>query len=99
MIVPMEKITLLVSEKDRERALSALRKQGGVHIQHLKKPVSVDINTLETQAHQVQEALAIIEAGKERETICGVREDVHECVKEIIFLQRDKEKNSLESKE
>ena len=37
MIVPMKKLTLLVSARDRRSALDDLRKLGVLHVQHIKR--------------------------------------------------------------
>jgi V/A-type H+-transporting ATPase subunit I len=60
MIVKMEKITLLLSAKQRKEALAKLRKLGVLHIHHIKKPQSEDIHSLETEAIRLQSALHII---------------------------------------
>ena len=60
MIVPMKKVTLLTSQKDREKTLIQLRKLGVLHIQDVKPPVSEDIQSLETKLDNVDRALQII---------------------------------------
>lgn len=60
MIVKMKKITLLLSAKQRKKALEELRKLSVLHIHHVKKPQSEDIDSLETEAINLQRALRII---------------------------------------
>ena len=60
MIVKMKKVTLLLSAKDKEKDLIDLRKQGVLHIHHIKNPVSEDIQFLENEIDNVHRALRIV---------------------------------------
>lgn len=60
MIVKMKKVTLLLSARDKEKALVDLRKLGVLHIHHIKNPVSEDIQFLENEIDNVNRALRII---------------------------------------
>jgi len=47
MIVRMKKITILVSEKDREKFVSRLRKEGLLHVKHVQSPAHHEITFIE----------------------------------------------------
>ncbi len=60
MIVKMQKITLVVSEREREAALDKLRKLGVLHIQGIKEqPSGEDFQVLETEKDNIEKALQI----------------------------------------
>ena len=59
MIVKMEKITLLVTNRSQEDALKRLRKLGVVHINFTEEPISEDINSLVTKINNLDKALSI----------------------------------------
>jgi V/A-type H+-transporting ATPase subunit I len=81
MIVKMQKITLLVSEKYHEPALKVLRKLGVVHVNYIHKPFSEDIQSLETEVEKVENALRLIsfdnQESPEKRGIASAVEDVN----------------------
>lgn len=60
MIVPMQKVTLFVSARDKERALQRLRKLGVLHIHQTHPPVADDLSALERKLGQVEKCLGIL---------------------------------------
>jgi len=72
MIERMDKVTLLVSEKDRERFVSGLRRAGVLHIKRIKEPVSHDIKFVEDRIARIERMIGSLEPySGEREGIGG----------------------------
>ena len=89
MIVKMKKITLLVSAKHRDSALTQLRKAGVLHIHDIKIPVSEDIQSLETGLENVEKSLQII--GEENEGKAKLDIDQAESyIEQIISLNQER---------
>ncbi len=57
MIVPMKKVTLLVSRQEKDAALTALRKMGVVHINIPRNLISDDITRLEEKLNRGGKAM------------------------------------------
>ena len=60
MIVPMKKLTLLVSARDRREALSELRSLGVLHVQNIKSPSSDEIYDLQNQLADIERVNVIL---------------------------------------
>jgi len=60
MIVPMQKVTLLVSRQDRDSALKTLRKMGVVHINIPRSVISEDISRLEEKLNRAEKAFRLV---------------------------------------
>jgi V/A-type H+-transporting ATPase subunit I len=60
MLVKMKKLTLLVSEAEREKLLLKLRRLGTVHVQNLTKPQGLHIRPLEDTISHVKKAISIL---------------------------------------
>jgi V/A-type H+-transporting ATPase subunit I len=60
MIVPMKKVTVLVSEQDHDQALRKLRELGVMHVDYVKPPVGEDILYLEEELNSAEKALAVL---------------------------------------
>ncbi|MFH1846086.1 MAG: hypothetical protein ABH869_00835 [Candidatus Omnitrophota bacterium] len=60
MIEKMKKITLLVSENERDKFLSCLRKAGLVHIKHVNPPVHHEINFAEDRITKIEHLVSIL---------------------------------------
>jgi len=60
MIVPMQKVTLLVSRRDRDTALKTLRKMGVVHINIPQSVISEDISRIEEKLNRAEKAIRLI---------------------------------------
>ncbi len=54
MIERMKKITLLVSERDRQGFVSRLRKAGAVHVKHVKRPSAHQITFVEDRIAKIE---------------------------------------------
>jgi V/A-type H+/Na+-transporting ATPase subunit I len=61
MIVPMKKLTLLVSARDRREALSELRSLGVLHVQNIKSPSSDEIYDLQNQLADIERVNVILD--------------------------------------
>ncbi len=59
MIVPMQKITLLVSAEDRDEALNRLRQLGLVHIQAVRAPAAEEVHSLQSELAGVDRAMEL----------------------------------------
>ncbi|MBN2483210.1 MAG: hypothetical protein JXD21_03265 [Candidatus Omnitrophica bacterium] len=94
----MKKITLLVSNLEREQTLSSLRRMGIVHIQHVQAPSGADISQLEEKLENIDRAqTALIPFKKENSQERNLEKGKEDWfIKEVLALQ--KEQQSLESK-
>ena len=94
MIVKMKKLTLLVSEKDREDLLVRLRKLGIVHIKNVSKSASGELASAEAACAQVKNAISILSdhaVHSEAEKVsCGYSEAL-QCAGEVALLARDRD--------
>ncbi len=61
MIVPMKKLTLLVSARERRSALDDLRELGVLHVHHIKSPSSDEIYDLQSQLADMEKVNAILD--------------------------------------
>ncbi|MCQ9207059.1 MAG: hypothetical protein NG740_04180 [Omnitrophica bacterium] len=61
MIVKMKKLTLLVSEKERENFLKSLRALGVIHVKNIKKPSADELSIVENTVTTVKNAISILE--------------------------------------
>jgi len=91
MIVKMQKVTLLVLERETEQALEKLRKLGVLHIKHINQPSSKEISILEQNLSDINEALSTIERAKPQKCNFDYTHAVL-YAKEIITLKNDKQK-------
>ncbi len=68
MIVRMKKLTLLVSQKEREKFLAGLRKAGVLHIKNVKAPESHEITFVEDKISNLEKMIHVLEpyAGESR---------------------------------
>lgn len=88
MIVPMKKITLMLSAAAPEKALKRLRKLGVIHIEPVQPPESEDLDALENHLSRYDRVLSILEslpAGKS-----ASRSDAEETVASVLKLQARK---------
>ena len=85
MIVAMQKITLLVTEKSLTQSLHKLRSLGLVHIRHLQQPSAEGIVSLEHRLRRVEKVLDIIgNVRTERRML--KEEEISQSIKEILSL-------------
>lgn len=90
MIVKMKKITVLISDRDRDEALRQLRDLGVVHIESVKNPASDEISAIETQLAHTEKALQLVGNPPPDTESAGVT-DATRIVSTIIELSRKKE--------
>ena len=60
MIVPMKKMTLLISTQSKQQALNKCRELGVLHIQHIQPPQGEEIDLLIHQCEEAEKALTFI---------------------------------------
>ncbi|RKY42139.1 MAG: hypothetical protein DRP85_03760 [Candidatus Makaraimicrobium thalassicum] len=77
MIERMKKITVLVSENEREKFLPWLKRAGVLHIRHVKTPVHHEINFLEDRISKIERMLSILSPYAEKRGE-EMRESSHE---------------------
>ncbi|MGB3975259.1 MAG: hypothetical protein WBM02_12365 [bacterium] len=63
MIVPMKKMTLVISARDHDAALYKLRDLGVVHISNVKAPESEELPKIEKKLAKVDRALLAVKGG------------------------------------
>lgn len=94
MIVPMKKVTLLMSAREQSSTLKQLRKMGVLHIKHIQPPESNDVDSIKSQIAATGKALRILktrEPGKQRKLKTGITELVSQVI--------DLDKNLVETAE
>ena len=92
MIVPMQKVTLFISDRHQEEALQELRKLGVLHVQHVKAPVSEDISQLEMALSDVEKSQLILSnilPGEERQKDLGL--SAEKAVSEVLSYAAEKQ--------
>ncbi|MBU1367688.1 MAG: hypothetical protein KJ711_07740, partial [Candidatus Omnitrophica bacterium] len=102
MIVKMQKVTILVSDKHSDDALRKLREFGVVHIEHIQEPHAHGISHLEKEIENVESALFTIGGlGLEQKSLSekSGEADVNLRVRETISLMRDKQSQLLRAEE
>ncbi len=62
MIVRMKKVTMAVSNRDKEDFLNSLRKEGLIHIKHLTSPVSSELTLNAERVQRLEKAVSILES-------------------------------------
>ncbi|MBN1466701.1 hypothetical protein JXA02_13175, partial [candidate division KSB1 bacterium] len=92
MIVPMKKLTILVSARERLEALKKLRQLGVLHVQHVQSPSADAIYDLQNQLAEI-ERTAVILAGDVKEDKEGM--EAAELVRKALDL--DKRRQALRS--
>lgn len=90
MIVRMQKITLLASEKYASETVGELRKLGVLHIKHLKKPHANYITSLQYKLARLERALAIIGTSSLQEKELDAQ-TLNYAIKEIITLDEQRQ--------
>lgn len=95
MIVPMKKVTLLVSNKGRQKALNTLRRLGVVHIRHVQVPSGGPIGELEEKIEVIARAQNFLGPVRGNGTEKDLPEKKDAFVEEIVSFE--KERQALES--
>ncbi|MFC1480009.1 V-type ATP synthase subunit I [Candidatus Omnitrophota bacterium] len=95
----MKKITLLVSEKEREKFISRLRKAGVIHVKHVIAPVAHEINFVEDRISKIEKTIATLspfaQEEKEDPRASDHERDVLSCANAV----EDALKEKIESQE
>src|SRR3989338_1222180 len=60
MIVPMKKVTVIVEERDSQKALEKLRTLGVLHVEHENMPQGKEINALNEEISLFAQAINIL---------------------------------------
>ena len=89
MIVPMNKVTLLLSAKHRDSGLQQLRRLGVLHVQDINVPQGDDIQKLETMRENVDRAIAIIAEFESQGKAASI--EAAEMVNRILKLTQQRE--------
>ncbi|MBN1781427.1 hypothetical protein JW948_09900 [bacterium] len=96
MIVPMKKVTLLMSERSKAAALKALRKMGVLHVRHVKAPESEEIDALKLKTDRTGQAKYLLQSAGDVSGKGPKRRDSEKLVDEVLGLQQQiAEKRSL----
>ena len=90
MIVPMRKVTILVSENHVEESLKVLRRAGMVHIKHIHEPSAGGLDALEQESADCRQALQTLADVPSPER-SGSLEYVPFLVREVVTLARDRQ--------
>ncbi len=90
MIVKMNKVTLLVSNKSQERALEKLRELGVVHIAPLRSVESDESMKIDSEAQAIFKTLVYLPHHIDQ-SLKPVDKPVSEIADEILLLQNNKE--------
>ena len=100
MIERMKKITLLVSEKDREEFVPKLRRTGVVHIRHGKTPTHHEINFIEEKIAKINKMIDDLSpfAKKEDLNVPGSAHEgkILEIADEVITSCEEREKHQAD---
>lgn len=95
MIEKMKKVTLLVSEKEREKFVSKLRKAGVVHVRHVSRPESAhEVRFIEDKAAKIKKVIEQLSPYEEhtanKEGYTCTEKDVMDRVEQINEMTRAK---------
>ena len=101
MIVPMKKITLLISAKSRQPALNKCRKLGVLHIRHIQPPQGENIDQINHIMGDTEKALNILELNDSGVTRKSSKADAADTVIHILEVQKqlDALKSELQEKQ
>lgn len=103
MIEKMKKITLLVSEQEKDIFLSKLRKEGVLHIHHIEPPTANAISFSEDKIARLEELIQQLEpyVGAERpdRRSLGSERDVLNCMEPVAESCREKTEIEAEIEE
>lgn len=94
MIVKMKKVTILVSEKQRQELLIRLRRLGIVHIENINKPSADEVRALKEEIDQANKALTVLrQYYKVAPPVTAHKEyiRIHDEAGEITSLYREKD--------
>lgn len=86
----MKKVTLLVSLREREKALLRLRKMGVLHVESVQNPQSEDLEKLKAEAALVEKALGLV-GSRTVEPAAVPEHRARENVSRILDLARERD--------
>lgn len=87
----MKKVTLLVSEKEKDKFILYLQKEGVLHIKHVQNPVHHEISFLEEKIAKLEKAEDILSLYAARKEKDGVTQNLPETTAQIIEAWQEKE--------
>lgn len=95
MIVRMKKVTMAVSNRDKDNFLNSLRKEGLLHIKHLTTPVGLELTQNEERIHRIEKAINILS----QFAVDDIRKPIHRLdelevvhiIQEIFTLEQERE--------
>ncbi|MFH1772600.1 MAG: hypothetical protein ABH872_07275 [Candidatus Omnitrophota bacterium] len=88
----MQKITLLVSDGNKDASLTKLRKLGLLHITHLKNPQSREITNLENKLEDIDGALIILDSNNKKTTAGNIDEkELTNSLQQVLALEKEKQ--------
>lgn len=94
MIVPMQKTTLLITQKSKARAMKLIRQLGVLHVRHVKPPQSEEIEILQNQVYHAEKALMLLEeAGSVNQSTA---KDGEKAAERILALKSEKDDLDLQ---
>lgn len=92
MIVQMKKLTLIVTQLGMQDMLNALRALGVVHIRNIVKPLSANLNDVEDELAQCDQAISVLTEYRGKKPIQAIvltETEMRERIKEIASLSRE----------
>jgi V/A-type H+-transporting ATPase subunit I len=98
MIVPMRKVTLMLSANAKETALKKLRKLEVLHVENVRPPQSNDIDVLQSESARIEDALGIIGEGSQKKRDVSSK-DILSHVNKIIELSEEKDNKTRKLEE
>ncbi|MBN2102710.1 hypothetical protein JW835_01575 [bacterium] len=88
MIVPMQKLTLLISAQSRAGALKTLRKLGLLHIKHIQTPQDEEIDLLNQQINAAEKVCVLLESHRTETKQKHTKKNAGKIVEQILDLQQ-----------
>lgn len=90
MIVEMQKITILVSARDRDAALGRLRELGVVHVHAIKTPAADALQAIEVEMANVGRCLQLVAAYADGSQVADPG-PAAACVEDILALAQERD--------
>jgi V/A-type H+-transporting ATPase subunit I len=88
MIVPMKKITLLISAGSRQSALNKCRKLGVLHIRHIQPPQGEEIDQINQKLIDTDKVLNLLEPGDSAVTRKPSKADASGTITQVLEIRR-----------
>ncbi|MFH1790418.1 MAG: hypothetical protein ABH885_00325 [Candidatus Omnitrophota bacterium] len=93
MIIKMQKVTLLVSGKNKHEFLARLRKLGVLHIRHMKTPGAAELENVINAISEIKNAVRVLDRYRADSVTSAVMwrlDDIPRNVNEIMSLERER---------